>query len=109
MPRLRRPCQPAITVLARRLASTMQSGIRAARACARESTSRVGVGWTIWPTDAMRSLPRSAACLPDEACNDVTNRHALGAGAEGQRHAVLEDGFGERQNVVDGGREAAFI
>src|SRR5690606_23893673 len=101
MPRLRRPCQPEITVLAMRWASTMQSGMRAARACARESASRVGVGWTIWPTDAM-CFPRSAARLPDEICDDIANRHAFCARAEGQRHAVLQYGFGKRQHIVDG-------
>jgi hypothetical protein len=35
------------------------------------------------------------------------DRHAVGAGREGQRHAVLQHRFGQRHDVVDRGREAA--
>ncbi len=39
----------------------------------------------------------------------VAHRHALGAGGEGQRHAVLQHRLGQRLDVVDRRRQAAVV
>src|SRR6185437_3524245 len=44
-----------------------------------------------------------------ELADHVRNGFAFGAGREGQRHAVLEHGFGQLQHVVDRGCEAVEI
>src|SRR3569833_2982467 len=108
MPRLRRPCQPAITVLALRLASTRQSGTRAARCLARERASLPDVGLTICPMDATRYASLSL-CLPAQSGDDVAHRHALGTGGEGQGHAVLENGLGECVDIVERGCQTAVV
>ena len=43
----------------------------------------------------------------DQPRDHGRNRLALGAGGEGQRHAVLEHRLGERRDVVERGRQAA--
>src|SRR4051794_29281951 len=99
MPRLRRPCQPAITVLAMRLASTRQSGTRLARCLARASASLPGVGLTVCPIDATREASLSLGLL-DQSGNHIAHRHAFRTGRECQCHAMLEDRLGERMDVV---------
>src|SRR6478735_8580848 len=100
MPRLRRPCQPAITLFAIRLASTRQSGTKLARCLARASASLPEVGLTICPIDATREASLSLGLL-DQSTDDVANGHALRASREGQRHAVLQDRLGERVDIVE--------
>src|SRR3546814_4735211 len=55
------------------------------------------------------SLAGSAARLPDEAGNDVADRHALRTGGECQRHAMLQDGLGKRMDIVERGGETALV
>ena len=45
----------------------------------------------------------------DEAGDDIADSKAIGAGGECQRHAVLQDGFGERSDVIDRRGEAAIV
>ena len=51
--------------------------------------------------------PRRSHVLRDEAANDIGDGDPFGAGGEGERHAVAENGLGEGGDVVGGGRDAA--
>ncbi len=98
-----------MTVLAMRFASTMQSGTSTARWRARFSTSLPGVCSTIWPIDATRCEPPLVTQVGYEARDHIADSHALGTRREGQRHAVLQDGFRECMHIVDRGGKAAFV
>ena len=45
----------------------------------------------------------------DQLGDDVADGHALGAGGEGERHAMLQDRLGERVDVIDRRREATLV
>ena len=75
MPRLRRPCQPAITVLTMRRASTSRSGTSEARRRARASASRVATGAVASPIRAIRAIHAFCASVsPRLTSRPMTSR-----------------------------------
>src|SRR5690606_41394275 len=91
MPRLRRPCHPAITLLTTRRASTKRSRTTEARVRARTKASCTSTGAVASPMRAIGlAFARSFQRL-DQPGNHAAHTHPLRACGEGERHAVLQN------------------
>src|SRR4029077_2428737 len=89
---------PWATVCATRCASMRSAGMRSAKPWASDSSAGKGSSFL----SRASAKPRSPQRL-DELSHHVAHLDPFGTGGEGERHAVLEHGFGELDDVVDRG------
>src|SRR5918994_5218797 len=103
-----RPWMPWARLAATRRASSTRRGMRWARVSALSVSLRPGER-ALSDRTRTRAMMAILTCQPGgEAADEIPDGLPVGAGREGQRHAVLEHRLGQRHHIGQGGGDAAL-